>query len=291
MFYPVDVTPSDPNKKQIAALAVLNPQVSRRLIGKATAACGLLQSAWKEGMVIIARSISTAYVSEELLGVTIENKANQTVGFVGEGITNAHVGPPPCTDHVFINGQSVENADSTQEINKFKQGDVFIKGANAVDHTGTAGIWVASSVGGTVGMSWHIVTPRRAEYIIPCGLEKMVPCVMDSYQHSGLEHYKYSTGLPAALVPVPAAKVITEIQAVGILFDVAAYHVASGGVAGSEGSVHLAIEGDEDKVEAAFNYIKSIRNEAPIGPPTAKKLDKAEDFDFDAAAQLASLGM
>jgi hypothetical protein len=44
-------------------------------------------------------------------------------------------------------------------------------------------------------------------------------------------------------------------------------HVASGGVAGSEGSVILALEGDDETVRAAFELCESVKGEPDINIP------------------------
>ena len=97
-------------------------------------------------------------------------------------------------------------------------------------------------------------------------------------------------GLPAKIVPLVEAKAITEIEALAILCGVKAYQTGAGGVAGSEGSVHLAIEGDEDKVSQAFDLCKSLKNEAPVGKPDASAISDPAEFQFDARAQLDTLG-
>jgi hypothetical protein len=183
----------------------------------------------------------------------------------------------------------VESADSNVEIQNFRPGDVFIKGANAVDSQGNAGIYVASLKGGTIGMAWPVLMSRRCDLLIPVSLEKMVFSVGESAKHTGVFYYTYSTGLPATLIPVPMAKVITEIQAFGILFGIRAYHVGSGGIAGSEGSVHLSLEGPQDQVEKAFAFVKSIKDEKPVFMSEQLFVDSPAKYDYNAIEQLATL--
>ncbi len=289
MFYEVAYPQEEPGQKQISALMVLNPSESRRLLAKATVATPEVQKAYKNGMIIIARGITNAFITEELFEVSVEPKAGQTVGMVCSGITNANSGPPPCTWHVTRQGKVIEGADSNVEILAFGAEDVFIKGANAIDPEGNAGILSSSVKGGTIGMCWPIVMPRGCHLIIPVGLEKMIPSVIEAAQHSSIYRFKYSMGLPAKLMPVPTGKVITEIQALAILAGVRAYHLASGGVGGSEGAVVLAIEGDEDRVEKAFDLIKSIKGEPPVRLPETFYVSSAADYNYDALAQLATL--
>lgn len=290
MFYPVEIPKSSPDKKQAAALVVLNPAQSRRLVAKGAVASPIFQKAYKSGMIIIARGITNAYMCEELFNISIDNKANQTVGLVAGGVTNSASTSPPCTWHVINKGKVVEGADSNVEIGKLVRGDVVVKGANAIDHTGLTGTYAASLKCGTMGAFWPYITTRGGEFLIPVSLEKMVPCVMTAARHSGVYHFDKSMGLPAKIVPLAEAKAITEIEALALLFSVKAFQIGAGGVAGSEGSVHLAIEGDEDKVNKAFDYCISLKNEAPVGLPDVLAVSDPADYQFDAQAQLDTLG-
>jgi len=289
LFYEVDYPQQEPRQKQTSALVVLNPAESRRLLAKATVALPEVKNAYKNGMIIIGRGITNAFVTEELFGISVEPKAGQTAGMVCNGITNANSGPPPCTWHVIRQGKVVEGADSTVEILDFGADDVFIKGANAIDPEGNAGVLSSSVKGGTIGMAWPILMPRGCHLIMPVGLEKMIPSVIEAAKHSSIYHFKYSTGLPAKLIPVPMGKVVTEIQALAILAGVRAYHLASGGVGGSEGAVVLAIEGDDDRVKKAFELIKSIKGEPPVTLPDTFYITSPADYNYDALAQLATL--
>jgi len=288
MFYEIDLPQEKPGKKT-AAMVVLNPAESRRLLARALVELPEVKNAWKKGIIILARGITNAFVTEELLDISIEPKAGQTIGMVCNGITDANSGPPPSTLHVIRNGKAMEKADSNVEILDFGPEDVFIKGANAVDRDGNAGIYTSSVKGGTIGMAWPILMPRSSHLIMLVSLEKMVASVIEAAKHTGIYHFKYSTGLPAKLVPVPLGKVITEIQALAILTKVRAFHIGSGGVGGSEGSVHLSIEGDEKQVSRTFELIKSIKGEPLVSIPDTLRVNSAADYDYDALRQLATL--
>lgn len=289
MFYEVEIPQQKTGQKKVSALVVLNPAESRRLLAKAAVKLPEVQNAWKNGMIIISRGITNAFVTEELFGISVKPKAGQTVGMVCNGITNANSGPPPCTWHVIRQGKVVEGADSNVEILNFTSDDVFIKGANAVDNDGNAGIYVSSVKAGSIGVAWPILTPRGCHLIIPVSLEKLIPSVIEASKHTGLYHFKYSTGLPVKLIPLPLAKVITEVQAFAILAGVRAYPIGSGGVGGSEGSVHLSLAGDEESVERAFELAKSVKGEPPVDLPETFYVSTAADYNYDALAQLATL--
>jgi hypothetical protein len=290
MFYEIDIPEPKAGTKQISALVVLNPAASRRLVAKAAVNCSEVKNAWENGTIIIGRGITNAFVTEELFDIKLESKAAQTLGIISNGIANAHTGPPPSTWHVIKKGKVVEDADSNVEILEFGPEDVFFKGANAIDPQGVPGVYAASLKGGTIGMAWPIVTPRGSHLIIPVSLEKLIPCVMDAAKQTGVYHFTYSTGIPIKLIPVPLAKVITEIEAFAILCGVKAYHIGSGGVAGSEGSVHLSLSGDEESVKKALELVKSIKDEPPLGISENLAIDSPEDFNYDASEQLGLLG-
>jgi hypothetical protein len=289
MFYEIDLPPRKQGEKMVAALVVLTPAESRRLLAKATVALPEVRNAWEKGMIIIARGITNAYVTEELFKITLEPKAGLTAGIIYQGMTNSHIGPPVCTWHVVRKGKVVEGADSSVEVLNFGPEDVFIKGANAIDPGGTAGIFAASLKGGTIGMCWPVVTPRGSHLIMPVGLEKLVPSVLEAAKHTGVHYFKYSTGLPARVMPVELGKVVTEIQAFAVLCGVRAFHVGSGGVGGSEGAVVLSLEGNEEGIEKAMDLVKSIKGEPPVTVPKRFSVSAAEDYNYDALAQHGTL--
>lgn len=289
MFYRTEIPALPPGASRAAALVVLNPSESRRLIARATAALPEVRRAQAKGTIIIARGVTNAFVTEELLGIKVEPKSGLTVGAVCSGITTGHSGPPATTSHVIRDGQVVAGADAKTEILSFGPEDVFIKGGNAIDPEGRAGILASGLTGGTIGMAWPVIAARGSHLIMPIGLEKLVPSVVLAAEHTGIYHFRWSTGLPARLIPVEIGKVVTEIQALAILAGVEATHVGSGGIGGSEGAVVLSIEGEESRVQRAFELVTSIKGEPPVSAPPALFVESAADFDYDPMAQLATL--
>ncbi|MBT7078687.1 MAG: hypothetical protein HN926_04900 [Chloroflexi bacterium] len=74
-------------------------------------------------------------------------------------------------------------------------------------------------------------------------------------------------GQSAGFMPVVNAQVVTEIEALNILTGVTATHVASGGVAGSEGAVVLSLSGEESVVREAFELLEGIKGEEQFEAP------------------------
>jgi hypothetical protein len=84
------------------------------------------------------------------------------------------------------------------------------------------------------------------------------------------------------------AKIVTEIEALGVLAGVTAVHVASGGIGGSEGSVVLSVDGDEASLEKAFTLVKGIKGESAVAVPE-KMTVAAASVNYDAAKLRDSL--
>lgn len=265
MFYQAAVNEITHTKENVHALVVLTSAESKRLIAKAVAMLPEVQKALKEGTVIVSGGTGNAFVAEELLGIKIA-KIRYTAGV----ICNGELGlTPPETrlkPYVLRKGQPVKIL-LEEALSEFGPGDVFIKGANAVDTEGNAGILVGNKEGGSIGMALPRLLPRGSHLIMPVGLEKLVPSVIKAAVSYDVSRIKYSTGTRPCLFPVVTGLVITEIQALEVLAGIKATHIASGGVGGSEGSVVLSLEGSEAQIETAFAKVKAIKGEPPVPRP------------------------
>ena len=65
-------------------IVVVTPSESRRLLAKSVLALPEVQESQREGLFVICRGITTAFVAEEVLGDTLI-KANCTAGIVTDG--------------------------------------------------------------------------------------------------------------------------------------------------------------------------------------------------------------
>jgi hypothetical protein len=143
-------------------------------------------------------------------------------------------------------------------------GAVIIKGANAVDAEGNAGVFCAHPGCGTIGFAYGYISGRGIRLIVPVGLEKLVPSVKEASRMLGHDRLYYHTGFRVGMMPMVNAKVVTEIEAFEILFGLPAVHVGGGGVSGSEGTVMLVATGEKDKIDAAVAVIETIKGEPPF---------------------------
>ncbi len=270
MFYKTHLTENKIGK-QVSALVALTPSESKRLIAKAVAKLPEVKKALEKGLIIIARGTTNAFVSEELLGISIDPKSDEYCrGYIAHGelrVNRKRTTELSIKNDFVLRQGKVDNIQPQEAVKEFTVDDMFIKGANALDSSGQAAVLAAGTESGTIGWALPIVMARAANLIVPVGLEKLIPSVAQASQKCGVFTFKYSTGLPCALIPLVNAKVVTEIQAFEILASVSATHVASGGIGGSEGTVVLSIKGNETDIKIAFELVKTIKGELPVPSP------------------------
>ncbi len=282
-----------------SAIVVLEPAESKRLIAKAVAALPEVKAVLKKGILVIAWGSTNALVAEEILGRTIAHKTDFASGVISEGELNANPEHPETKIMPFVlkdgkmwEKEADEKASQAgrltvhqkEALSQFKPGDVYIKGANAVDTKGDIGILVGAETGGSIGIAWFAVSGRGGYLICPVGLEKLIPSVSEAAQKCGIFRFKYSMGQPVAFIMSSNALVVTEIQAIKVLSGATTTHVASGGIAGSEGAVTLVLEGETPVLEKAFELVKSVKGEPHLPPPRRYALPPAASLGYDAQA-------
>ena len=251
----------------------MTPAEGKRLIAKAIASIDLVKEAYKNGIVIISTSTTDAYVAEELTGTEIPDKGMFTAGVVtseGAGITKAD---GRYSHWVFEKGEKKEC--STPELVPYlaKMGptDVFVKGVNAIDMYGNAGVLLHGPGGGTIGTAWGHIVRNGITCIIPAGLEKVVFGDLSEVQNlMGAKVIDKAMGWPSGLIAI-TGDIITELEAFDILFDVDAIPVGSGGIDGAEGCKIFLLEGSEKAANAAWDAVVKIQGEPELKTNTMKK--------------------
>jgi hypothetical protein len=267
MFYPVQLDLSDASRVQQATV-VLNPAASKRLLGKAVATLPEVKNAYANGRLSVSTSSTSAFVLEELTGEEVSTY-RYCVGMVADGMLTSSAVEDRVPPAFFVKGEKVQ-MDALPFFDTFEKGDVVIKGANAIDPQGNAGVLSANNQGGTIGGVLSFLSVRGIPLIMPVGLEKSIASVVDAANGWGQLTLSKSMGLTVWLYPVTSALVVTEIQALGILAGVNVRHVASGGVAGSEGAVVLLLEGYEANLAKAWDLVQSVKDEPPVEVPRHK---------------------
>jgi len=231
---------------------------SKRLIARGVAALPEVKKAMKGGMVVVATGTTNAYVLEELWGRSIDKRRYRS-GITTPREPERHEEPQeePMPDVVFRKGEVAEELNRYNAVEHMGKGDIYIKGANALDYMGqTAGVLIGSPVGGTLGAVLGQIIGKKIHLIIPIGLEKLV------YEDINELHRLAAQGDSEgpSMWPIMGT-IITEIEALDILTGVEATLYAAGGIAGAEGAVRLMLMGTQDQVEAALGLIESVKGE------------------------------
>ena len=161
-----------------------------------------------------------------------------------------------------------EKSDKTlvEALADFHAETVVIKGANAVDMNGYVGIITSGFDGGTVPRIIGPVTSKGLKFITPVGLEKLVPSVQASAKAlGGATHIDISMGADPGMYCIGTSTIVTEIEAIRMLFNADATLVCCGGVGGNEGAVTLAVDGDEKDIKALVEFLETeIKGEPPV---------------------------
>ncbi len=252
---------------------MLTPAAGKRLIGKAVAAHPAVISALEHGTIVVVAGTTNGYVAEELLA-----SIGQAGGFSRRRFFRGITLPPSSAHRVAASGRLADESGfpgdviiakgqwqkGSKEIydvaDELKEGDVIVKGANAVDLASrTAGILIGHPKAGTIGVAFQAMVGRRVRLILPVGLEKRVACDL-----AGLA---LRLDVPGAhgprLMPV-RGDLVTELDAVALLTGASAELVAAGGVGGAEGSCWLAVDGTASQLEAAERLLSSVAEEPPF---------------------------
>ena len=247
-------------------LITLTPSESKRLIAKGVTNLEEVQLALKHGTIIITLGTTNAYVAEEILNALPGSEREIDKQRYAAGvITSEGTCIVPKADRekeVLITDGKISNEDVEKAIEVLSPEDVFIKGANALDATKTAGILMAHAAGGTIGAALGTVMARGVNFIIPIGIEKTIPySITEAAKRVGKGRFYKSMGKPVGLMPVHGT-VITEVDALKILGADAAFPIAAGGVSGGEGCVVICAEGSTAKMDELMAIITQIKGEA-----------------------------
>ena len=269
----------NPSKTE-SALATLTPSESKRLIARAVAVLPEVKMALHNGLVVVGWGTTNSFVAEEIQGHSIEDKSSFFSGVVAEGELNANHPDTKIFPMVFQHGKLSE-IHQRAALQGFKPGDIFIKGANALDIHGDIAILLAAENGGSASDGWLATCIRGGTFICPVGLEKLVLSVSNVANKCGFFRFKHSMGLPVSMITFSTAKVVTEIQAIKVLSGASASHVASGGIGGSEGGVTLVLEAEHDVLGKAFEIVKSVKGEPPMSPPRRYAAPQGASVGYD----------
>ena len=248
------------NKDHVVSGFSLTVAEGKRLIAKGIAIHPLIQQKLKSGMIIITRGSTNTYIAEELMGLKALH---------GQFITG-HISRKPVevegekvSDIIIIDGK-VTDITFNEAVGSIKKDDIIFKGGNLLNYEKKQ---VAVTIGGPDGGTVARIQPYTAEgpgrLIVPIGLEKEVHGDLSDYEKA-LSQDITKKGFVPRLIVHKNAEIFTEIEAVKLFGNVNVIPYASGGIAGSEGGISLAVYGPPAEVEKVMTIISEIQGEPPF---------------------------
>lgn len=248
------------------AVFTLTSAESRRLIAKAVVSMPEVKKAWESAYLLLAGGTTNAFIAQEMLADNSIEPGRCTVGISTDGllcVTNPD--SRKSFPNVFYKGE-VSDKSLADALADFHAETVVIKGANAVDMNGYVGIITSGFDGGTVPRIIGPVTSKGLKFITPVGLEKLVPSVQASAKAlGGATHIDISMGADPGMYCIGTSTIVTEIEAIKMLFNADATLVCCGGVGGNEGAVTLAVDGEEKDILALVEFLENeVKGEPPV---------------------------
>ncbi|MBR2672043.1 MAG: hypothetical protein IKE27_07565 [Oscillospiraceae bacterium] len=257
------------------AEVVLTPTESKKLISDAVLSLDCVKNALENGTVAIHPSSSTVFIYEKLTGrmpggLFVCGVVNEK-GLAGsleavEMIRSRGLGkhdPREVSKEtwVFEKGELRTGIPLGEILDNLTGDDVYIKGCNALDPYGKAGVLFSNPAGGGGTIGKVMAARRKQDFrvLFPVGLEKLIPVsINEAAKAIGFMKADLAMGIPAALFPVDGT-VITEVSALEALYGVRATPISAGSIGGTGGCVTLVIEGEEPEVRECFSYLLLIK--------------------------------
>lgn len=256
------------------AQVTLTPAESKKLIAQATLAIPKVQNALKNGLLVMHPSSSTLFIYEMLFGklpeglwicgcitnegLSASRESKEMTRDMKEG---THDPRKSFRHSFFIDCGKLQPLTPIGEIlDKMGEGDVYIKGANAVDVHGNTAVLFGEPHGGG-GIVGAVQTAQKANgftILMLAGLEKLIPGFITDACRAADRKAGLVMGMPCGLYPVKGEK-IDEVDAIRILCGATAHPIGAGGLNGAEGSIVLAIDGDDDTVLKAFKLVEGVK--------------------------------
>jgi len=270
----VGMLTAEEQAKIVQSGAILTVAESKRLIAKAVAQMPIVKNALTNGMVIIIKGTTNAYVAEEITGQRVDHAAFVTGRIEPEKATK-RLSPAKPVNHLILEKGKIIDISLADAVKKLKAGDVVIKGANALDYRNKlAAVNILDPSGGTTGSTMPFIIARKAHLVIPVGLEKVVAGdivditlkMREPVESLEVPAGSGSSPYPGSTIPsmwLVTGEIVTELEAIKILTGATAFQSSAGGVSGAEGGVWLVFRGTREQVSNALKLVQSIQGEPP----------------------------
>ncbi len=260
--------------KIVQSGTILTVAESKRLIGKAVAQMPIVKNALANGIVIIIKGTTNAYVAEEITGKKTDHAAFVT-GRIEPEKGAKYLPKAKPVNHLILEKGKVVDITLADAAKKLKAGDVVIKGANALDYKNRiAAVNILDPSGGTTGITMPFIVARKVHLVIPVGLEKLVAGDVVDLTLKMREPIELlpapsgssSSSFPGHLVPsmwLLTGEIVTELEAIKILTGATAFQSSAGGISGAEGASWIVFRGTRDQVKKTLELANSIKGEPP----------------------------
>lgn len=245
---------------------LITPAAGKRLIAKALATHPTIQNTLKKGTLVLIAGTTNGYLAEEILNTVGAEGFSRKRFFRGltmppnkrvtkEGRLADESQFPG--DVVIVRGKWQKGKTIADIVDSLKEGDVIVKGANALDLTRKqAALLIGHPKAGTAGLSLPAVVGRRVKLIVAVGLEKRINgdlnVIAAKLNEPNAVGYRF---LPLS------GEVFTELDAFKLLCGVEAELIAAGGVNGAEGSCWIEIYGTKEQERIAQEVYASVASE------------------------------
>jgi len=251
---------------------VLTPTEAKRLLSKAVLDRDEVKKALDQGMLVVHPSSTSIFMLEEL-GLKLHEEGIWICGHIspkglcisrknivrGKSLPQHERAAAYPFELVIRKGELIPFAESTLSLvlDQVTEDDVFVKAVNAIDPMGKVGVLLAArSTGGSVGKVIQKQKKVNFKVIIPVGLEKRIPIPLGRAIKAAMKTTK-AQGIPCSIWRLRGT-IITEIEAFKQLCDVEAIPISAGGVCGAEGAIVWVLQGEEKKVEKAYDLCEQI---------------------------------
>ncbi len=279
-------------------LAVFNFTVDegKKLIAKGVANLPAVKKALKDGIIAIHYSTSSYFLVPELTGESVDTDGPWLAGIivpkamcVHENTQRRHA-PGSDTEHAAIlrdagssthtivieKGKRVYGKTLRDLYENMGKNDVYVKGVNCYDADGYAGVLIGSAdENGTIGRMYGGHVKNGYPLVACAGNEKFIPGSVKDAAGVVKGTKDYAMGINVKLFPFKADEIMTEAKALETVTGVKATVISAGGLAGAQGGVCVAVEGDKSQVDAAGALAESLKGAQlpPIKGPDCDACD------------------
>lgn len=248
------------NENAVVQTVTLTVAEGKRLIAKGLAKYAPVCEKMDNGIVIVTRGSSNTYLAEELLQTNLIHGAFLTGRIQPAGSSPLSPQGDRIGEFVIRNGVHEPETKFIEGLRAMQPGDIVFKGANLVNYEDRkAAVCIGHPTGGTMGMFLPFVEEKGVRLIIPVGLEKQTSQDLEELETKSRADHENGGKLP--WMKVLPGEVFTEIEAIQQFADVEVYQLASGGIAGAEGGIMLALKGDPAEVEKAVAAVGAVQGE------------------------------